>query len=158
MYGQKAHSGPSMITMNRRALMAKYFLLIMDLHSGEPFGQQNKNVSVVSWWTGQARMWQWGFDTRGGPCVRHWVPEILQDEAYWPPCVGREEAFLPTDHISLSPTAASYTPLPQLCLIFPTVLGESAPTYANVRISFINIYAGKHICSSVCTAGSLLLR
>lgn len=95
---------------------------------------------------------------REGPCVRHWVTEILQDGAYCPHCVAREAVFLPTDHISLSPTAASYTSLPQLCLIFPTVLGESAAAYANVRLSFINIYAGKHICSSVCTAGALLLR
>lgn len=51
-------------------------------------------------------------------------------------------------------------PLAHHCFncVWSSPLGESAPTYANVRLSFINIYAGKQTCSSVCTAGALLLR
>lgn len=81
------------------------------------------------------------------------MAESLQNEAHWPPSVNREETLLPMNRVALSLTAASCTPLLQFPLIFTTVLGESGPTYASVRLSFINIYAGKHFCSYVCRAG-----
>lgn len=84
------------------------------------------------------------------------MPESLQDEARWPPSVNREETLLPMNRVALSLTAASCTSLLQLPLIFTAVLGESGPTYASVRLRFINIYAGKHFCSYVCRAGALL--
>jgi len=86
------------------------------------------------------------------------MPENLQDEAHCPHAVNKEEVFLPMDRISLPLTAASYTSLPQLLWIFTTVLGDSGPMYANIRLSFRNIYAGKHFCSHVYNAGALLLR
>lgn len=45
MYGHKARSGPSVITVNSRALMAKYFLLVMGCALGSPLGDSIK-VSV----------------------------------------------------------------------------------------------------------------
>lgn len=151
------HSGASMITMSNKAFVAKCLLLIKDLHSGETFGQQNRSVNVLCWWTGRAQKWQWGFDTWDGDPVSDTECQSSSRTRHCPHCVDREEAFHPTDLIS-HPQQPQFTSLPQLALIFPTVLGESAPTYANIRLSFINIYAGKHICSSVCTAGALLLR
>lgn len=146
-----------MITINSRALVAKYLLRIVDPWPGEPFGQQNKgDVGVVCWQAGRAQMWQWGFGTRRGEPVADIecqgasrMMDIVLTVWTW-----KKHFFQSTASL----TAASYTSLTKLLLIFTTVLGESSPIYANIGLSFINIYAGKHFCSYVCSAGAPLLR